>query len=142
VAERLAGDGVTKIVIIDLNLSSLADTTASLSSLSPSTQTLIIEADCSKEAEVEGAVRQTVEKFGRIDVCFNAAGISGANGKITDTKTQTMEGVLDLNLKGVWFCERAQIRQMISQEDRDVTCVVSLPLSLSLIADMNQELGS
>ena len=89
----------------------------------PSTILLCIAADCSVEAEVDDAVRKTVEKFGRLDFCFNAAGRSvGPNGpgKIERMGVEDFDKVLGLNLRGVWLCERAEIRQMMRQELRDV----------------------
>jgi NAD(P)-dependent dehydrogenase (short-subunit alcohol dehydrogenase family) len=73
------------------------------------------------EEQVEVAVKKTVEKFGRIDVAFNAAGISGEPGKTGDLTGEQMSKVLDLNAKGVWFCQRAQIRAMVKQDERALT---------------------
>jgi NAD(P)-dependent dehydrogenase (short-subunit alcohol dehydrogenase family) len=70
---------------------------------------------------VELAVEETVKKFGRVDVCFNAAGMGGEPGAIVDQRTENLDAVLGLNLRGVWLCERAQIKQMLKQEMRDVT---------------------
>lgn len=53
---------------------------------------------------MEAAVKKTVEVFGRLDVCFNAAGIpGGSGGPIAEQETEEMETMLGLNLKGV--CE-------------------------------------
>jgi NAD(P)-dependent dehydrogenase (short-subunit alcohol dehydrogenase family) len=94
-------------------------------SLHPQSNTILlcIAADCSVEAEVENAVEKTVEKFGRLDFCFNAAGRGvGPNGpgKIEALGSEDFDKVVGLNLRGVWLCERAQIRQMMRQEVRDV----------------------
>lgn len=65
-----------------------------------------------------------MKEFGRLDVCFNAAGMgAGPEGPaaIADTSSQNLDAVLGLNLRGVWLCERAEIRQMLKQEMRDVT---------------------
>jgi len=87
---------------------------------------LAIPTDCSKEDQVESAIEETVSKFGRIDVCFNGAGVSGTPKPITETTSADLDSVLDVNLKGVWYCERAQIRQMMKQDERDV--VTGLPI--------------
>ncbi len=63
-------------------------------------------------------MQKTVEKFGRLDMCFNAAGMSGASRGIADMDVSEMDKVLGLNLRGVWLCERAQIRQFLKQEER------------------------
>lgn len=74
----------------------------------------------SSEAEVDHAMAQTVQKFGRIDICFNAAGISGEEAGTADANTERADQVLEVNLKGVWFCERAELKQLLTQEERDV----------------------
>lgn len=81
---------------------------------------LAIGTDCSKEDQVESAVEECVSKFKRMDVCFNGAGISGNPNATAEMKSADMDRVLDINLKGVWYCERAQIRQMLKQEERAV----------------------
>ena len=47
--------------------------------------------------------------------------MSGSPSKIAEMETETLDKVLGLNLRGVWLCERAEIRQMMKQEERDVT---------------------
>ena len=86
----------------------------------PGPTILSIAADCSSEAAVEAAIAQTVKKFGRLDICVNNAGKTGGQLTTVDTDLAGLDDVLGLNLKGVWFCERAQLRQMMTQEKRDV----------------------
>jgi NAD(P)-dependent dehydrogenase (short-subunit alcohol dehydrogenase family) len=83
-AERLVNDGIKNIAIIDITVDRLSAAIASLTTICPSISLLPIGADCSKEADVERAMEETVKKFGRVDVCFNAAGISGQAGKIVE----------------------------------------------------------
>jgi len=98
----------------------LSEAHASISSLSPSVQVLNIGADCSDEEAIEGAISKTVETFGRIDFALNAAGVSGGAGKTTDRKTENYDFVVGVNLRGLWLCERAEIKQMLKQELRNV----------------------
>lgn len=123
VAKRLVGDGIKKIALIDLNSESLLQAVKTLSEIDESATAIHIETDVSKEEQVEEAVARTVEKFGRIDFCLNAAGISGNPGATADLKTADYDQVLNVNLKGVWLCERAQIKQMLKQELRDLRLV-------------------
>jgi len=120
VAHRLAADGIKKIAIIDVTSSPLEDAVSSLSKSNAEVEVLSVVADCSKEEDVERAVAETVEKFGKLDVCFNAAGISGETAKIADMSVDNLDRVLGINLRGVWLCERAQIRQMLKQDLRDL----------------------
>lgn len=81
---------------------------------------LQIAIDVGKEEQVEHAIALTVNLFRRIDVCLNAAGISGRAAGIADLNVEDFDKVLDVNLKGVWYCDGAQIRQMLRQVMRDV----------------------
>ncbi|KAE9376999.1 NAD(P)-binding protein [Stipitochalara longipes BDJ] len=126
VALRLVADGVKSLALIDLNEAHLADIECKIVEIDPSIEVLKIGVDCSKEDQVESAVKKTVGAFGRLDVCFNGAGIAGSSAKTADMNSENLDTVLDVNLKGVWYCERAQIRQMLKQELRSVT--TGLPL--------------
>ncbi|KAH9216686.1 hypothetical protein DL95DRAFT_445245 [Leptodontidium sp. 2 PMI_412] len=126
VARQLLLDGITKIAILDISTSSLAAAAESLQASSPNAKILQIPTDCSSEADVNGAVQKTVDAFGRLDVCFNAAGMAGEFGGIADLEVSELDKVLGLNLRGVWLCERAQIRQFLKQEERAVN--TGLPL--------------
>ncbi|RDW71760.1 hypothetical protein BP5796_07794 [Coleophoma crateriformis] len=121
VAKQYLTDGILKIAIIDISNERLLETEKLLLNLSAYAKVLVIPTDCSKEAEIEAAVAKTVEEFGRIDVCFNAAGIGGAPGPSTEQKTEDMLYLMQLNVMGTWWCNRAQIRQMLKQEWRDLT---------------------
>lgn len=116
-------DGISRIALIDLHTGPLSAAVKSLTDIDASVTAIHIEADVSKEEQVDQAVATTVEKFGRIDVCLNAAGITGKTAATSDLKNEDYDKVLDINLKGVWYCERAQIRQMLKQELRDLTLV-------------------
>lgn len=44
------------------------------------------------------------KKFGRVDACFNCAGIEGERNKIEQYSTQMFDEVINTNLKGTWLC--------------------------------------
>jgi NAD(P)-dependent dehydrogenase (short-subunit alcohol dehydrogenase family) len=76
---------------------------------------LFVKADVSKASEVETLIRKAVERFGRLDVAFNNAGIEGVWVPIIRQSEEDWDRTIDINLKGVWLCLKYEIRQMLKQ---------------------------
>src|SRR6202049_1585338 len=76
---------------------------------------LFVKTDVSRAAEVQELVRKTVEKFGRLDVAFNNAGIEGSWAPIVRQSEEDWDRTIDINLKGVWLCLKYELRQMLKQ---------------------------
>jgi NAD(P)-dependent dehydrogenase (short-subunit alcohol dehydrogenase family) len=75
---------------------------------------LFIACDVTDDAAVEQAVAQTMQRFGRLDAAFNAAGIDGEQGKLTaDISPENWQRVLAVNLTGTWSCMRHQLPAML-----------------------------
>lgn len=77
---------------------------------------LFVKTDVSKASEVDALVRKTVERFGRLDVAFNNAGIEGVWAPIVRQSEEDWDRTIDVNLKGVWLCLKYEIRQMLKQD--------------------------
>ncbi len=74
-----------------------------------------VPGDVSKAADVEKFVQQTAEKFGRLDVAFNNAGVEGNWIPIIDQTEADFDRVIAINLKGVWLSLKYEIQQMLKQ---------------------------
>jgi NAD(P)-dependent dehydrogenase (short-subunit alcohol dehydrogenase family) len=76
---------------------------------------LFVKADISKASEVDALIQNAVERFGRLDIAFNNAGIEGACVPIVRQSEEDWDRTIDINLKGVWLCLKYEIRQMLKQ---------------------------
>lgn len=107
--------GVTRLSLADLDSSSLAATSKLLKGANPAIQILEHPLDVTDEGKVQAAIAKTATEFGRIDVAVNVAGIT-LSVPTHDCKTEDWRKVLGVNLDGLWFCQREEIRQMLAQE--------------------------
>jgi NAD(P)-dependent dehydrogenase (short-subunit alcohol dehydrogenase family) len=76
---------------------------------------IFMKTDVAKAADVERLVKTAADKFGRIDIAFNNAGIEGNWKPITDLSEHEWDDVIDVNLKGVFLCLKYEIQQMLKQ---------------------------
>jgi NAD(P)-dependent dehydrogenase (short-subunit alcohol dehydrogenase family) len=76
---------------------------------------LFVKSDVSKATEVDALIQKAVEKFGRLDVAFNNAGVEGVWAPIIRQSEEDWDRTIDINLKGVWLCLKYEIRQMLTQ---------------------------
>jgi NAD(P)-dependent dehydrogenase (short-subunit alcohol dehydrogenase family) len=76
---------------------------------------LFVRSDASKPADVQTLVGKAVEKFGRLDVAFNNAGVEGVWVPLAEQTEENWDYVIDINLKGVWLCLKYEIQQMLKQ---------------------------
>jgi NAD(P)-dependent dehydrogenase (short-subunit alcohol dehydrogenase family) len=61
-------------------------------------------------------IKNTAEKFGRLDVAFNNAGTEGVWAPIIRQSEEDWDRTIAINLKGVWLCLKYEIRQMLKQD--------------------------
>lgn len=73
---------------------------------------LFIRTDVSKEADIAHLVAATVEKFGRLDMAFNNAGVSGDNGPLAAATEEQYDFIFDINVKGVFLAMKHEIAAM------------------------------
>jgi 3-oxoacyl-[acyl-carrier protein] reductase len=70
-----------------------------------------VRADVRKPEDAERLIKDTVQRFGGVDVLVNNAGI-GRFARVTDLSIEDWQQVIDTNLSGVFYCCRAAIPDM------------------------------
>ena len=83
-----------------------------------------LRCDVRDSAHVEDAVAQTVERFGRLDICVANAGV-GSYHTLVDTPLDHLEEMIDVNLKGTIYAARATIPHLVASGEGDLVTVAS-----------------
>ncbi|MFE9447897.1 SDR family oxidoreductase [Streptomyces sp. NPDC006739] len=120
-----AGSGIGRAVAVELlragwsvvlagrHVETLEETAA----LAAGRPWLAVRTDVSRPADVRALFSAAVERFGRVDLLFNNAGISGPGGvPVEDLSYDAWRQVVDTNLNGAFLCAQAAYRQMKEQD--------------------------
>jgi len=124
VAIAFAEAGAT-VLAVDRNADTVAALAETIRNGSGSAQP--ITADISSSADVDKMVADAIKQFGRIDCAFNGAGVgSPIGGTIVDYEDDHWDQVMNVNLRGMFLCMRAEIRQMQKQGGGNIINVASI----------------
>jgi NAD(P)-dependent dehydrogenase (short-subunit alcohol dehydrogenase family) len=102
-----------KVAVADIDEAGGAETLESVRKQDG--EAIFIKADVTRDEEVAAMVAKTVEKWGRIDLAFNNAGIEEEHMRLADCPEETFDRILSVNTKGVWLCLKHEIGQMLKQ---------------------------
>ncbi|MEO1400511.1 MAG: 3-oxoacyl-[acyl-carrier-protein] reductase [Cyanobacteria bacterium J06635_1] len=86
---------------------------------------IAVQADVSKADNVDGLIKATMDKFGRVDVLVNNAGIT-RDTLLLRMKPEDWQAVIDLNLTGVFLCTRAVSKIMLKQRSGRIINISSV----------------
>lgn len=93
-------DEGASVVLVDLDESALRDAEKALSGKG---DVLVVQADVTREEDVKRYVAATLDRFGRIDVFFNNAGIEGKVAPLVEQSTADFDKVIAVNVRGVFL---------------------------------------
>jgi NAD(P)-dependent dehydrogenase (short-subunit alcohol dehydrogenase family) len=80
--------------------------------------TLAMPTDVSDPASIKALFAKTKERFGRLDLLFNNAGIGAPAVPLEELPYETWKKVVDTNLTGVFLCTQEAIKIMKAQDPR------------------------
>lgn len=102
-----------KVVVADVTVEGGEETVALIKKAGG--EAIFVKTDVSKAAEVEALVNKAVATYGRLDCAHNNAGIAGNSKTVVDDTEDNWDRILAINLKGVWWCMKYEIAQMLKQ---------------------------
>lgn len=112
------------LVLADFNAQGLSDTVAQLEGAGIKVASLV--GDVAEEAHSEALVKLAVERFGKLDIAVNNAGLAPKLAPLTLLDGDTLSRQLDVNTKGVAFGLKHQLRVMSAQKDGAILNVSSM----------------
>lgn len=120
IALRLAEAGATVVV------SDVADAEPAAEEIRKmGHQSLAVAADVTSASDVAGMVEKVTAEYGRIDILVNNAGIA-RDQLLMRMSDEDWETVLNVNLKSVFLCTRAVLRQMVKQRWGRIVSISSI----------------
>ncbi|MEM8777816.1 MAG: 3-oxoacyl-[acyl-carrier-protein] reductase [Cyanobacteria bacterium P01_G01_bin.49] len=126
VALELAAAGL-KIVVNYASSSAAADEVVKLI-IDQGGEAIAVQGDVSQAEAVDTLIKTTLDKFGRVDVLVNNAGIA-RDTLLMRMKPEDWQAVIALNLTGVFLCTKAVTKLMLKQKSGriiNITSVVGL----------------
>ena len=101
------------VILADTNEALIAQATERLRSAGH--EATAIPCDVTDIAQVEAMIASTVSTYGRLDAAFNNAGVNSDAAPLLETSDDEFGRVMNVNLRGVWNCMKAELRQMVAQ---------------------------
>ena len=80
-----------------------------------SDEALVVVTDVSDPIAVRNLFAQVVDRWGRVDLLFNNAGVFGMPARLDEVALEDWRAVVDTNLTGCFLCAREAFRAMKSQ---------------------------
>lgn len=81
--------------------------------------------DVAQADRVDELIASIVTRWERLDIAVNNAGVSAPIAPLAETEESDYERLMGVNLKGVWLCMRAEIRQMLKQGGGNIVNMAS-----------------
>ncbi len=78
---------------------------------------LFVACDVGVSTQIEAAIRQTIDVYGKLDIGINNAGIGGKYGRLTEQTKSDFDQIMAINVGGVFYGMQCQIQQMLTQAE-------------------------
>jgi len=124
IAERFGREGAS-VVIAEINTANGADAERCIRDAGG--EAMFIETDVSNEAQVKSMAQKALDRYGRIDILCNNAGILliHEETRAHELTNETWDRTMTVNLRGYWLCSKYVIPAMLRQGGGSIIHVAS-----------------
>ena len=84
---------------------------------------IAIVADCTDDPQVNKMVDETIQRWGKINILINSAGLRGPLLPVQEITEQEWDSVLAVNLKAAFLCCKAVLKYMIKQKSGSIVSI-------------------
>jgi NAD(P)-dependent dehydrogenase (short-subunit alcohol dehydrogenase family) len=100
-----------RVAVVDIDVDGATETTDAIRKAGGDAEA--IRCDVTDDSDVAAMVQATVERWGRLDMAHNNAGISPHTGDTVACTKADWDRVIGVNLTGVWLCMHHELRAML-----------------------------
>lgn len=108
----------------------------------PGTEVIYVRGNVASESDREAIVSQVIDKWGKINVLVNNAGIAPPKRMdILDATPDIYDTVMETNLKGPYFLTQRVARQMVQLKSQDSAlscCIINISSVSATVASVNR----
>ena len=102
-----------RVAILDRSADALRTVEASVKEAGG--EVLAIACDVSSPDQVEDAIKQIFDRFGRLDIAFNNAGVENKAAPVHEIDLAEWDRIIGINLRGTFLCMKHELAQMVKQ---------------------------
>jgi 3-oxoacyl-[acyl-carrier protein] reductase len=123
IALTLAREGCD-VIVGDIDLEGAEKTAAEVKALGR--KSLAVKMDVTKVDEVNSVVKSALDIFKKIDILVNNAGATTSQVPLTEKPQAELDMDINLNIKGVMYCSKAVLPQMLSRKSGKIVNIASI----------------
>jgi len=114
-----------KVVVSDISLEDCQRVVEEIEKMGE--EAMAVKCDVTNKKEVEEMVKKTIEKWGKIDVLVNNAGIADFKPFLEMTE-EDWQKTMDINLKGYFLCAQAVAKEMVKSKSGAIINIASIAM--------------
>ncbi|MDR3256864.1 MAG: 3-oxoacyl-[acyl-carrier-protein] reductase [Endomicrobium sp.] len=134
IVETFASEGA-KLVISDINIESAQKTVDEIKA-KYGVETIAVAGNVSKLEDCEALIKTSLDKFSKIDILINNAGITKDNLVLRMSEAE-WDAVIAVNLKGVFNCIKAVSKPMLKQREGKIVNIASVVGQMGNVGQIN-----